>query len=49
MQLVQRKQRTIGTTKRGKEEKKNAANAQNSGFEITGKNKELHATGFMPQ
>ena len=44
MQLVQRKQRTVGTTK-AKEEKKRGSNVP--GFEIQGKNKELHATASM--
>jgi hypothetical protein len=45
MQLVQRKQRIVGTTK-AKEEKKAGTNPV-PGFEIQGKNKELHATGSM--
>jgi hypothetical protein len=45
MQLVQRKQRTVGTTK-AKEEKKGGTNSV-PGIEIQGKNKELHANGSM--
>jgi hypothetical protein len=46
MQLVQRKQRTIGSTKAhaAKDERKGGP-LQAAGFEIHGKNKELHGTG----